>query len=76
MSGFVEIGMGLVVVWFLSLVVAWGSVSCGCGYGVWLVFSRWFCGFCGWRWWWVSRGKCGGDGFFAVVVVGFLWQMW
>ena len=29
----------LVVVWFLGLVVAWWPVSCGCGCGVWLVFS-------------------------------------
>ena len=33
----VKISVGLVVVWFLGLVVAWWPVSCGCG--VWLAFS-------------------------------------
>ena len=51
--------------------VAWWPVSCGCGCGVWLVFSQWFCGFCGWRWWWVSCGRCGGDGFFRGGSGGF-----
>ena len=82
-SRFVEIGVERVffcgccgpclslVVWFLGLVVAWWPVSCGCGCGVWLVFSQWFCGFCGWRWWWVSCGRCGGDGFFHGGSGGF-----
>ena len=48
--------------------VAWWPVSCGCGCGVWLVFSQWFCG---WRWWWVSCGRCGGDGFFRGGSGGF-----
>ena len=63
--------LGMVVVWFLGLVVAWWPVSCGCGWGVWLVFLRWFYGFCGRRWWWVSCGKCGGDGFVCDGSGGF-----